>query len=131
MIILDTGAVVALARGHKALHLLAGNVAKSRGDRLIVPATCLMQAESADDISRHVLALSSVAVDSLDAIAAITVGVMVRDGYGGPDICHALYCAMPRAEFAGMSILLTDREEAYPPGVITVDIDSPGMLGFM
>jgi hypothetical protein len=29
-----------------------------------------------------------------------------------------------------MSILLTTREEAYPPGVVTVDIDSPGMLGF-
>lgn len=29
-----------------------------------------------------------------------------------------------------MSILLTDREQNYPPGVVTVDIDSPGMLGF-
>ncbi|MFE1247176.1 hypothetical protein [Streptomyces sp. NPDC058735] len=55
---------------------------------------------------------------------------MSRDGYGGSDRCHALYCALPRAEFTGMSILLTDREDAYPPGVVTVDIDSPGMLGF-
>ncbi|MEV5933998.1 hypothetical protein AB0L56_14965 [Streptomyces sp. NPDC052079] len=45
-------------------------------------------------------------------------------------VCHALYCALPRPEFTGMSILLTDHEEAYPPGVVTVDIDSPGMLGF-
>jgi hypothetical protein len=29
-----------------------------------------------------------------------------------------------------MSILLTGDENAYPPGVVTVDIDSPGMLGF-
>ncbi len=28
-----------------------------------------------------------------------------------------------------MPILLTDEEDAYPPGVLTVDIDSPGMLG--
>ncbi|MGY0068259.1 hypothetical protein ACWZEH_15825 [Streptomyces sp. QTS137] len=55
---------------------------------------------------------------------------MVRDGYGGPDTCHALYCSLPRPEFTGMSILLTDREESCPPGVVTVDIDSPGMLGF-
>ena len=28
------------------------------------------------------------------------------------------------------SSLLTSDEDAYPPGVVTVDIDSPGMLGF-
>ncbi|MGK5642333.1 hypothetical protein ACSNOK_29065 [Streptomyces sp. URMC 126] len=89
-----------------------------------------MRAGSVDDISWHALALSTGFVDNLDAIAAVTVGTMIRDGYGGPDVCHALYCAMPRAEFAGMPILLTDREAVYPPGVITVDIDSPGMLGF-
>ncbi|EMF02190.1 hypothetical protein J7W19_03620 [Streptomyces mobaraensis NBRC 13819 = DSM 40847] len=130
MIILDTGAVTALARGHKTLSLLAGNAGRSPGERLIVPATCLMQAEVAEDASRQVLAFSSIAVDSLDTVAAVAVGAMVRDGYGGPDVCHALYCAMPRADFAGLSILLTDREESYPPGVVTVDIDSPGMLGF-
>ncbi|MER5784090.1 hypothetical protein ABT104_20600 [Streptomyces mobaraensis] len=130
MIILDTGAVVALARGHKTLNVLAGNAVRSPGERLVVPAACLMQAEAAEDASRQVLAFSSIAVDSLDTVAAVTVGAMIRDGYGGPDVCHALYCAMPRADFAGLSILLTDREERYPPGVVTVDIDSPGMLGF-
>ena len=65
-----------------------------------------------DDFSRRVLV-------SVDA-----------NGYGGPDTCHALYCALPRPEFTGMSILLTGNESAYPPGVVTVDIDSPGMLGF-
>ncbi|MFD9823915.1 hypothetical protein [Streptomyces violascens] len=67
MIILDTSAVRALADGHKALSLLAGNMANTPGDRLNVPALCLMQAEA---------------------------------------------------------------EDARPPGVVTVDIDSPGMLGF-
>lgn len=29
-----------------------------------------------------------------------------------------------------MSIILTGQEDTYPPGILTVDIDSPGMLGF-
>ncbi|WP_338931289.1 hypothetical protein WEB32_11225 [Streptomyces netropsis] len=131
MIILDTSAVKALASGHKTLNLLAGNMAHTPGDRLNVPAMCLMQAEADEEnISRRVLAFSSVVVDTLDTTAAVSVGTMIRDGYGGPDTCHALYCALPRPEFTGMSILLTGNEDAYPPGIITVDIDSPGMLGF-
>ncbi|WKK25780.1 hypothetical protein QZH56_09395 [Streptomyces olivoreticuli] len=131
MIILDTSAVKALAADHKTLNLLAGNMAKTPNDHLNVPALCLMQAEADEEgVSRRVLALSSVVVDDLDAIASISVGTMIRDGYGGPDSCHALYCALPRPEFNGMSILLTENEDAYPPGVVTVDINSPGMLGF-
>ncbi|MEU4213113.1 hypothetical protein AB0F13_24505 [Streptomyces sp. NPDC026206] len=131
MIILDTSAVTALAQGHKTLNLLAGNMARTPGDRLSVPSLCLMQAEANEaDVSRRVLAYSSVVVDGLDMVASVSVGTMMRDGYGGPDTCHALYCALPRPEFTGMSILLTGNEDAYPPGVITVDIDSPGMLGF-
>jgi hypothetical protein len=106
-------------------------MARTPGDFLRIPALCLMQAESEDEgAAGRVLAFSSVVVDDLTTVAAVTVGTMVRDGYGGSDRCHALYCALPRAEFTGMSILLTDREDAYPPGVVTVDIDSPGMLGF-
>ncbi|MFI2078641.1 hypothetical protein [Streptomyces triculaminicus] len=131
MIILDTSAVKALAGGHKTLNLLAGNMARTPGDRLIIPALCLMQAEADDEgISSRVLTLSSVVVDNLDTVASVTVGTMIRDGYGGPDTCHALCCALPRPEFTGMSILLTGNEVAYPPGVVTVDIDSLGMLEF-
>jgi hypothetical protein len=131
VIILDTSAVKALAAGHKALNLLAGNMANTPGDQLRIPAQCLMQAEADEEhLHRRVLAYSSVLVDPLDTMAAATVGTMIRDGYGGPDTCHALYCALPRAEFTGMSILLTDDENRYPPGVVTVDIDAPGMLGF-
>ncbi|MFI9718370.1 hypothetical protein ACIHFE_01765 [Streptomyces sp. NPDC052396] len=131
MIILDTSAVKALVRGHKSLNLLAGNMAATAGERLSVPALCLMRAESeGQGISGSLLALSCVEVDPFDAVAAVSVGTMIRDGYGGADTCHALYCALPRAEFTGMSILLTGDENAYPPGVVTVDIDSPGMLGF-
>ena len=131
MIILDTSAVAALAGGHKTLSLLAGNMARTPGEQLRIPALCLAQAEADDEgAARRVLAFSSVTVDPLDMVAAVSVGTMIRDGYGGPDTCHALYCALPRPEFTGMSILLTGREDAYPPGVVTVDIDSPGMLGF-
>ncbi|MET9417051.1 hypothetical protein ABZY03_23255 [Streptomyces klenkii] len=130
MIILDTAAARALAGGHKTLNLLAANMAAT-GDQLHVPALCLMQAEAADDgASRRVLGFPSVAVDPLNTVAAVTVGTMVRDGYGGPDTCHALYCALPRAEFTGLSILLTDDEDRYPPGTLAISIDSPEMLGF-
>ncbi|MER5206845.1 hypothetical protein [Streptomyces sp. NPDC002825] len=58
----------------------------------------------------------------------MTVGTPVRDGFGG-DTCHALSCASPRPQFTGMPLLLTAHEDRYPPGLVTVDIDSPGMLG--
>ncbi|MFB7528411.1 hypothetical protein ACFC0C_09185 [Streptomyces sp. NPDC056178] len=131
MIILDTSAVSALAQGHRALHHLAGNVAAAPGDRLHIPALCLMQAEADDEgLARGVLALPGILVDPVDQTAAATIGGMVRDGWGGADICHALYVATPHQESGGMSIILTGHEGGYPPGILTVDIDSPGMLGF-
>ncbi|MFI5768663.1 hypothetical protein ACIA74_08925 [Streptomyces sp. NPDC051658] len=131
MIILDTSAVAALAQGHRALHLLADNMAHTPGDWLHVPALCLMYGEVAsENLAREALALPGVLVDPLDRTAAATVGAMVRDGWGGPDTCHALYVATPHQESGGMSIILTGREDDYPPGILTVDIDSPGMLGF-
>ncbi|MFF7729808.1 hypothetical protein [Streptomyces sp. NPDC008001] len=131
MIILDTAATRALANGHKTLNLLAANMAAA-ADQLRVPALCLMQAEADDEgAARRVLGFPTVAVDPLDTVAAVTVGTMVRDGYGGPDTCHALYCALPRAEFTGLSILLTDDEDRYPPGTLAINVDSPEMLGFL
>ncbi|MEU6393902.1 hypothetical protein [Streptomyces sp. NPDC046939] len=71
-----------------------------------------------DHLHRRVLALSSVVLDPLDTTASAPVGTMIRDGYGygSPDTCHALYCALPSAEFTGMSILLADdeNENRYP-----------------
>lgn len=58
------------------------------------------------------------------------VGSMIRNGLGGPDVCHTLYAAEPRPETPGESIILTGRESDYPPGYLTVDIESPGMLGY-
>ncbi|MFE2557941.1 hypothetical protein ACFXGT_18350 [Streptomyces sp. NPDC059352] len=131
MIILDTSAALAIAEGHKALNQLAANMANTPGDVMRVPALCLAEAVAAsEEVSRAVLSLSAVAVDNLDTVAAVTVGTLVRDGFGGPDTCHALYCASPRPQFTGMPILLTAHEDRYPPGIVTVDIDSPGILGF-
>ncbi|MGW7547215.1 hypothetical protein ACWGKQ_39880 [Streptomyces sp. NPDC054770] len=76
-----------------------------------------------------VLRLAGVVVDPLGQAAAATVGAMYREGWGGHDICHALYVAEPHLETGGMSIILTGQEGDYPPGILTVDIDSPGTLG--
>ncbi|NUP40400.1 MAG: hypothetical protein HOY76_26125 [Streptomyces sp.] len=131
MIILDTSAVVALCQGHRALHHLAEDVARTPRDRLHIPALCLMYAESTEKgVASDVLALPGVMIDPLGQIAAAAVGGMFREGWGGPDICHALYVATPHHESGGMSIILTGRESDYPAGFLTVDIDSPGMLGF-
>ncbi|MFD5951781.1 hypothetical protein ACFWAZ_38465 [Streptomyces collinus] len=132
MIILDTSAVVALAQGREALHRLVDNVAHTNGDRLHIPALCLMQAESMEKgTAGDVIALPGVMVDPLHQTAAATVGSMIREGWGGADICHTLYVATPHIETGGMSIILTGREGDYPSGILTVDIDSPGMLGFL
>ncbi|MFF5448473.1 hypothetical protein [Streptomyces sp. NPDC012888] len=44
--------------------------------------------------------------------------------------CHALYTTLRRTGTGGMPILLTDDEHRYPPGVLAISIDTPGMLGF-
>ncbi|MFI6282705.1 hypothetical protein [Streptomyces sp. NPDC050988] len=131
MIILDTSAATALTQGHVALHRLADNVAHTPGDWLHVPALCLMSTEVGDEgAASRLLALPGIQIDPLGQAAAATVGAMVRDGWGGPDACHAIYVATPHLETGGMSIILTGREDDYPPGFLTVDIDSPGMLGY-
>lgn len=130
MIPLDATAVRALANGHEALSRLAENVAHTPGDWLVVPALALMQAEIEDAASAAgVLALPGIRVEPLGQIGACVVGSMVRNGLGGPHVCHTLHVAEPRPEAPGESIILTGREGDYPPGYLTVDIDSPGMLG--
>jgi hypothetical protein len=132
VIILDTSAALALAHGHGALHRLADNVAHTPGDWLHLPALCLMKAEESDaEVGSALLALPGLQVAPLGQVAAVTVGGMIRDGWGGPDTCHALYVATPHAQSGGMSIILTGQEKDYPSGFLTVDIDSPGMLGYI
>lgn len=131
MILLDTTAVLALANGHEALSRLVDNVAHTPRDWLVVPALALLQAEVEDAASAtSVLALPGIRVEPLGQIGACVVGSMIRNGLGGPDVCHTLYAAEPRPEAPGESIILTGRESDYPPGYLTVDIESPGMLGY-
>ncbi|WP_042407634.1 hypothetical protein [Streptacidiphilus carbonis] len=130
MIVLDTSALTALAGGHGKLARIAENAAASPFRHLIVPALCLLQAELHDaDAGLHVLSLPGIDVESLDPVAAIAVASMVRDGYGGPDTVHALYCSLPSAHRPETDLLLTARAQDYPPGTITVDIDDDRLLG--
>ncbi|WP_179166582.1 hypothetical protein [Streptomyces sp. CB03238] len=49
---------------------------------------------------------------------------MVRGGgIGGPDVCHALYAALPAPHRSATDLILTRREDLCPPGTMTVDID--------
>ncbi|MFJ3913833.1 PIN domain-containing protein [Streptomyces vinaceus] len=130
MIILDTSAVTALADGHKALNALAVNMTAS-GDRLLVPALRLAQAETDHAGAAHaVLGYPCTDVETFGQIDAPAVGTMFRDGYGGMDTCYALYTALHRTGFGGMLTLLTDDEHRYPPGILAIGIDTPGILGF-
>lgn len=124
MIILDTSAVLALARGHRKLARVAHNAAASPFHHLLVPALCLMQAEI-DDASSGLttLALPEIEIEPLDTVASVAVAAMVRDGLGGPDTCHALYLSLPSPQRPQTDLILTGREGDYPPGTVTVDID--------
>lgn len=80
--------------------------------------------------AHRVLGYPCTIVDPVGQIDAPTIGSMIRDGYGGPDTCHALCAALCRTDTAGMPILLTDDEDRYLPGTLAIGIDSPGMPGF-
>lgn len=124
MTVLDTSATLALAQGHRKLARVADNAAASPFRHLLIPALCLLQAEIEDAGSAmRVLALPGVDVEQLDTIASVTVATMVRDGMSGPDSCHALYLSLPSPQRPETDIILTGREDDYPPGTVTVDID--------
>ncbi|MFD4629646.1 hypothetical protein ACFVYR_05990 [Streptomyces sp. NPDC058284] len=121
---MDTSAVLALARGHRKLARIADNAAASPFRHLLVPALCLMQAESDDaEAGTNALALPGIDIEPLDTVASVSVATMVRDGLGGPDVCHALYASLPSPARPQQDIILTDQEDRYPPGIVTVDID--------
>lgn len=130
MIVLDTGAVTALAAGHRTLLRFADTAAASPFKHLMVPALCLMAAEvGTRGAGMFVLSLPAVEIEPLDPTAAVTVATMVRDGIGAQDTAHALYVALPTGSRGAMHMILTDREQDYPPGTITVHIDDPRLLG--
>ncbi|MFD8082483.1 hypothetical protein ACFV4F_12400 [Kitasatospora sp. NPDC059722] len=53
------------------------------------------------------------------------MATMVRDGYGGPDVAHAISTSLPTPVRPLQHLILTACPELYPPGISTVDIDDP------
>lgn len=126
MIILDSSALAALAAGHPRLHRIVDAALHSPFQHLLVPVLCLVEAEVKDEGAAHaVLALPAVEFEPLDASTAVLVASMVRDGYGGPDLAHAIATCLPTPARPLQHLILTGRPELYPPGIATVDIDDP------
>ncbi|MFI1524613.1 hypothetical protein [Kitasatospora cineracea] len=126
MIVLDTSAVTALVAGHERLHRIVDSALHSPFQHLLVPVLCLVEAGVKDEgTAQAVLALPSLEFEPLDTGAAVLVAAMVRDGYGGPDLAHAIAVSLPTAERPMQHLILTARPELYPPGIVTVGIDDP------
>ncbi|MEZ0088866.1 hypothetical protein [Streptacidiphilus sp. EB129] len=130
MILLDASALTALAAGHPRLHRIVDNALHSPFQHLLVPVLCLVEAEIKDEgAARAVLALQAIEVQPLDAVSGVTVAGMVRDGYGSPDVCHAIAASLPTPLQPTQHLILTARQQDYPPGIVTVDIDDPRLDG--
>ncbi|WP_327682616.1 hypothetical protein [Kitasatospora sp. NBC_00458] len=126
MIVLDSGALSALAAGHQRLHRIVDSALHSPFQHLIVPVLCLVEAEIKDEGTAHaVLALPSLEFEPLDAATAVVVAAMVRDGYGGQGLAHAIAASLPTPVRPQQHLILTADPELYPPGVVTVGIDDP------
>ncbi|WP_405009620.1 hypothetical protein [Kitasatospora sp. NBC_01539] len=126
MIILDSSALAALAAGHSRLHRIVDSALRSPFRHLLVPVLCLVEAEIKDEgAAQAVLALPALEFEPLDASTAVMVATMVRDGYGGQDLAHAITTSLPTPVRPLQHLILTARAELYPPGVATVDIDDP------
>ncbi|MER8188398.1 hypothetical protein [Kitasatospora sp. NPDC094015] len=126
MIILDSSALSALAAGHARLHRIVDSALHSPFRHLLVPVLCLVEAEIKDEGAAHaVLALPALEFEALDASTAVVVATMVRDGYGGQGVAHAIAASLPTPARPQQHLILTARSELYPPGIVTVDIDDP------
>ncbi|MFE9427710.1 hypothetical protein ACFYNO_32625 [Kitasatospora sp. NPDC006697] len=126
MIILDSSALAALAEGHPRLHRVVDAALRSPFQHLLVPVLCLVEAEIKDEgVANAVLALPSLEFEPLDASTAVLVASMVRDGYGGQDVAHTIATSLPTPLRPAQHLILTARQELYPPGVATVSIDDP------
>ncbi|MFE1319003.1 hypothetical protein [Kitasatospora phosalacinea] len=126
MIVLDSSALTALAAGHERLHRIVDSALHSPFQHLLVPVLCLMEAETRAGGATHaLLALPSLEFEALDASTAVVVASMVRDGYGSPDLAHAIATSLPTPARPAQHLILTAHQELYPPAVVTVDIDDP------
>jgi hypothetical protein len=128
VIVLDASALHALRRGHRNLTLMVEQAAASPVPHFLVPALSLLQAETEDAGSgRHILSLPALQIEPLGQVAALTVGELVREGHGSPDICHAIECSVPSITRPDGAFILTDREGDYPPGIVALSVDHPGL----
>ncbi|MGW4894748.1 hypothetical protein ACWEQL_21135 [Kitasatospora sp. NPDC004240] len=126
MIVLDSSALSALAAGHPRLHRIVDSALQSPFQHLLVPVLCLVEAEIKDEgAANAVLALPAVEFESLDASTAVVVATMVRDGYGGQDLAHAIATSLPTPVRPQQHLILTARPDLYPPGIVAVGIDDP------
>jgi hypothetical protein len=126
LIILDTSALAALAAGHARLHRIVDAAMHSPFQHLLVPTLCLVEAEIKDEgTARAILALHPIEFEPLDATTSVIVASMVRDGYGGPDIAHAIATCLPTPLRPAQHLILTANQHLYPPGIASVDIDDP------
>ncbi|MGW6915998.1 hypothetical protein ACWGB8_19600 [Kitasatospora sp. NPDC054939] len=126
MIVLDSSALSALAAGHQRLHRIVDSALHSTFRHLLVPVLCLVEAEIKDEGTAHaVLALPSVEFEPLDASTAVVVATMVRDGYGGQGLAHAITASLPTPVRPQQHLILTARPDLYPPGIVAVSIDDP------
>ncbi|AUG75679.1 hypothetical protein CFP65_0730 [Kitasatospora sp. MMS16-BH015] len=126
MIILDSSALRALAEGHPRLHRIVDSALHSPFRHLLVPVLCLVEAEIKDEgAANAILALPALEFEPLDASTAVVVATMVRDGYGGRDLAHAIAASLPTPVRPQHHLILTADPELYPPGVVTVSIDDP------
>ncbi|MGW2540300.1 hypothetical protein ACWC5I_05340 [Kitasatospora sp. NPDC001574] len=126
MIILDSSALSALATGHERLHRIVDSALQSPFQHLLVPVLCVVEAEVKDEGTAHaILALPAVEFEPLDAATAVVVATMVRDGYGGQDLAHAIAVSLPTPVRPQQHLILTARPDLYPPGIVTVGIDDP------
>ncbi|MEV7218245.1 hypothetical protein AB0O31_34760 [Kitasatospora cineracea] len=126
MIILDSSALAALAAGHPRLHRIVDSALHSPFQHLLVPVLCLVEMEVGNEgAAQAVLALPALEFEPLDATSAVVVATMVRDGYGGQGVAHAIATSLPTPARPMQHLILTARAELYPPGVATVDIDDP------
>ncbi|MER5642663.1 hypothetical protein ABT095_37720 [Kitasatospora sp. NPDC002227] len=126
MIILDSSALKALADGHERLQRIVDSALHSPFQHLLVPVLCLVEAEIKDEGAAHaVMALPSLEFELLDASTAVVVATMVRDGYGGQELAHAIATSLPTPVRPQQHLILTANPEVYPPGIVTVSIDDP------
>jgi hypothetical protein len=128
VILLDAGAVRAFWNGHLALTRMIDN-ANAAGVGVLIPALCLLEAEQGRPYAgRAILAQPCVQVADLtapDAIAAASI-LAAHPGLTA-GMAASIAAAAPTAHRLAAHIIVTDHDQLYPPGIVAINIDHPGL----